>query len=264
MNRPMKVYIFVDMEGISGVSNSEFVMPTGRHYAEARRYYTADVNACAGACYDAGAEGVLVRDGHGGGDHFLWDQLDSRVEVVQGATGPVRMVGLDECDALILLGYHAMAGTAGALLEHSYSSMSIQNLWLNGRLVGEIGVDAAIAGDHGVPTIMVSGDNYACAEAENWIPDVVTCAVKTGVNCQAARLLSQEQAHALIAEKAKLALSRAGDIAPLQVEKPVTVRREMVERRSIPHELGRPNVKIIDGRTYEVTGNTVEEAFLGG
>jgi len=256
----MNIYIFVDMEGISGVSGSEFVTAAGKLYQTGRQYYTQDVNVCAQACFDAGASTVIVRDGHGGGNHMLWDHLDPRIELVQGPTGAVRMAGLEECDALILLGYHAMAGTPGALLEHTYSSKSIQNMWLNDRPVGEIGIDAAIAGDYGVPTIMVSGDNYACTEAESWIPGVVPCVVKTGLGCQAARLLSRENAHELIRQQTSTAIAQLDAIKPLVVDKPATVRREMMERLPVPS--ARPGVTIIDGRTYEVSGDTVEKAFF--
>ena len=261
----MKIYIFVDMEGISGVSSSEFVMGTGRHYAAGRRYYTDDLNACVRGCFAAGARSVLARDGHGSGDHFLWADLDPRVEIVQGATGTTRLVGIEECDALILLGYHAMAGTPGALLEHTYSSASIQNMWLNGRRAGELAFDAAIAGDHGVPTVMVSGDDYVCREAAEWIPGVVTCEVKKGINCQAARLLPRQVAHQLIEERTAEAVAKAsrGEIAPLKIEGPVTIRHEMMERKGIPAAGSNPNLRIIDGRTYEYTADTVEKAFFG-
>lgn len=261
----MKVYIFVDMEGISGISNSEFVMTTGRHYALARRYYTDDLNACVRGCFAGGATAVLARDGHGSGDHFLWAELDPRVEVVQGGTGTTRLVGIEECGAMILLGYHAMAGTPGALLEHTYSSASIQNMWLNGRPAGELAFDAAIAGEQGVPTIMVSGDDYVCREAEDWLPGVVTCQVKQGLNCQAARLLPRSVAHALIEERTEKAVRKAlrGEIRPFVVPPPVTVRHEMMERKGIPAAGSSPNLKIIDGRTYEYTADTVEKAFFG-
>lgn len=256
----MKIYIFADMEGISGVSGSEFVSATGNLYHTARQYYTADLNACAQACLNAGAEAVIARDGHSSGKHMLWNELDPRIELVQGPTGAVRMAGLEECDALILLGYHAMAGTPGALLEHTYSSASVQNMWLNGRKVGEIGVDAGIAADYGVPTIMVSGDNYACAEAEDWIPGVVPCVVKTGLGCQAARLLPMARAHELIADRTAQAVGKLGSIEPVKIAKPVTLRREMVERKTVPS--ARPGINVVDGRTYEVTADTVEKAFF--
>ena len=261
----MNVYIFVDMEGISGVSNSEFVMTSGRHYAESRRYYTDDPNACVRGCFAGGAQAVIARDGHGGGDHFLWSDVHPRAEIVQGATGTTRMVGLDECGALILLGYHAMAGTPGALLEHTYSSASIQNMWLNGRRAGELAFDAGIAADRDIPTIMVSGDDHVCREAADWIPGVVTCEVKKGLTCQAARLLPRPVAHELIEDRAATAVAKAirGEIAPMPVERPVTIRREMMERKGIPAAGSSPNLQIIDGRTYEYTADTVEKAFFG-
>jgi D-amino peptidase len=257
----MNVYVFVDMEGISGISGSEFVTPAGRLYATGRRFYTADVNACVRGCLRGGAETVIVRDGHGGGNHLLVDEMEPAVEVVQGHAGTCRMPGLDECDALILLGYHAMAGTRGALLEHTYSSKSIQNMWLNGRRVGEIGIDAAIGAEHGRPTILVTGDDHACREAEDWIPGVRTCAVKQGLTCQGARLLPLEEAHKRIEDAAAEAVRDAPAIGPISLEPPVTLRKEVIERGSIPGESR--NVKVLDGRTFEITADTVEQALFG-
>ena len=260
----MHIYIFVDLEGISGVSNSEFVKTDGRHYQEARVYYTEDVNACVRGCFNAGADAVTVRDGHGGGDHMLLDRLDPRADLVQGPSPSVRMPGLDGCDALVLLGYHAMAGTPEAVLEHTYSSASIQNMWLNGRKVGEFGIDAGIASDRDIPTIMVSGDDKVCAEARAWVPDVVTCQVKQGLACQGARLLPLEQARRLVEQKAAEAVGQIRAIPPMAVDRPVTLRREVVERGSTPNYLARPHLKMIDGRTWEVCAPTVELALLTG
>lgn len=257
----MRIRISVDMEGISGVNSSEFVTPDARLYQEGRRYYTWDINACVRGCFNGGADAALVRDGHGGGTHAIWDKLDPRIEIVRGSSGAERMPFLKECDAQILLGFHAMAGTRGALLEHTFSSRHIQNMWLNGRPVGEIGIDAAIAAESGVPTVMVSGDDAACAEARDWIPGVVTCQVKQGISCQGARLLSREKAHRLLEEMAAEAVSKVGEIALVQVNRPVTIRSEVIERGGIPAELARPGLKVIDGRTVEVTADTVKEAF---
>lgn len=256
----MKVYIFVDMEGISGISGSDFVKSDGRLYNEGRRYYTWDVNACIQGCFQGGAKDVIVRDGHGSGNHILWDELDGRAELVQGNSGGQRFPGIDDCKALVLLGYHAMAGTKGALLEHSYSSAGIQNLWLNGRRTGEIGIDASIAAEHGVPTVLVSGDDYACHEASEWIPGVMTCVVKWGLTCQGARLLSKDEAHRRISEAASSAVPKASSIPLVKISHPVKLRTEVVERGSIPGS-ARPNIVILDGRTFEITAESVEQAL---
>lgn len=257
----MNICIFVDMEGISGVSGSEFVATDGRLYPEARRFYTLDTNACARGCRKAGARRILVRDGHGAGNHLLVEKLEPGLEVIQGPT-PRRLEGIEEFDALILLGYHAMAGTRGALLEHTYSSKAIQNMWLNGKPVGEVGIDAGVAADHGVPTILVTGDDYVCREAADWISGVETCQVKRGLSCQSAWMLPLEEAHQLIEDAAARACSRIGDIPPMALERPVTIRKEVIERGAIPRELPSRDLRIVDGRTVECTRDTVEEAFF--
>lgn len=256
----MKIYIFADMEGISGVSGTEFVGMDQRLYGEGRKYYTWDINACARGCFNAGATEVFVRDGHSCGRHAVWDALDSRIEIIQGATEPgKRLPGIEGSAALILLGYHARAGQAGALLEHTYSSGSIQNMWLNGRLAGEFAFDAAIAGEYGVPTVMVSGDNKICEEALEWVPNIITCQVKTAHTCQGARLLSMEKAHGLIEERAAEAVRSIGKIKPLTVSKPVVVRKELVERGAIPAKKG---ITVVDSRTGEIKTDSVEEALF--
>lgn len=260
----MNVYIFADMEGISGISGSDFVKPEGRFYSIGRKYLTADINACVRGCLTAGAEKVIVRDGHGCGTHVIWDELDPRAELFQGRndTGTLRFPHIDGCAALILLGYHAMAGTRGALLEHTYSSASIQNMWLNGKRVGETGLDAAVAADYGIRTILVTGDDYVCREAREWIPGVLTCEVKQSAGCQGALLLPQAAAHRLIEDTTAEAVRRIGTIPLMKVSKPVTLRTEMVERGSVPRD-GENGIRVLDGRTYERTGDTAIKAWLG-
>ena len=244
----MDVFVMVDMEGISGVVRRGHVSEGDALYPEGRRFMTWDMNACVEGCLAGGADRVVVRDAHGGGGpHVVWEELDPRAEYVIGEGGPQRMTEIDAFDAVILLGYHAMAGTPEAVLEHTMSSANWQNFWLNGRRTGEIGIDAAIAGEHGVPTIMVSGDDKACAEAEEFIPGVVTACVKYGLAVEGARLLSSQTAHELIARKATEAVQQVGHIEPVRVAPPVTARLERVSRGRLPVHGEKPYVKIIDG-----------------
>lgn len=253
----MKIYIFVDEEGISGIAGSEYIQKD-KLGAYGRQYLHGDVNACVNACFTAGATEVIVRDGHGGGGNITRDQLDPRADLITGDTPQVRFADIEGSDGLILLGYHAMAGTPGAVLEHTYSSISYQNMWLNGKKAGEIGIDAAIAGDLGIPTILVTGDDKTCLEAEDWIPGVVTCQVKKGFSTQGARLISLEKAHALIEEKTMEAIRKISQIPPLVVNKPAILRIENLERLRIPDN---PAYKRIDARTYEITQPTVNLAL---
>jgi len=256
----MKIYIFSDMEGISGICSSEFVCFDRPLYATGRRYMLNDINACVRGCFKAGADEVLVRDGHSSGLNISWSELDPRVELVQGNSGDTRFPGIEGSDALILLGYHAMAGTAAAVLEHTFDSKSIQNMWLNGEKVGEFAFDAAIAAEHGVPTIMVSGDDKACAEALAWLPSGLTaCQVKEGLSTQGAKLLPQEKALALIESKTCEAISklRTGSIKPKVLQKPFVIRKEMLERLNP----GRNGV-MLDARTVELSGDNLEKTFF--
>lgn len=257
----MNVYIFADMEGVSGISGYEFVDITAARYATGCRYLTADINACIRGCFAAGAENVLVKDAHWNGRNVIWDELDPRVELIQGSGVLRRLPGIEECQALILLGYHAMANTHGAVLHHNFTTQ-IQRIWMNGRPVGEFALDAGVAADQGIPAILVTGDDKICAEARAWVSEIVTCQVKTGINTEAARLLPMETAHALIAQKAEEAVRRYREIPPLAVQRPVTLRKEMGEWQPLPLPPARPDIRFIDNRTCEVTADTVEEALF--
>jgi len=251
----------VDLEGISGIVCSEQVMGEGPKYAEARRYMTREVNACVRGCLAGGAAAVTVRDAHGSGHNLIWDELDSRAMYVQGQSPRDRLPGIAECDGLILLGYHALAGTPEAVLEHTMTSTHWQNFWINGRRAGEVAIDAAFAGDHGVPLIMVSGDDKVCAEALDLVPEVITAEVKRGLDSHGAILLPAERAHELVERKSAEAVAACRRIEPFRVDRPVTLRLEKVERGAIPAGGRKPYLKVIDGRTYEVTGETMEEAY---
>lgn len=257
----MKIFVAVDMEGISGIFQSEQVSPAGRLYQESRRYLTQDVNACVEGCFQGGAKQVVVRDIHGGGNHFIWEDLDPRAEYVRGSSERERLPGIATCQGLILLGYHAMAGTREAVLEHTMSSRSWQNCRLNDRPTGEVGIDAGIAGDHKVPTILVTGDDKVCREAKKLLKGVVVAPVKKGLSCQGAQLLSRQTSYELIVRRSAEATSKAPEIKPLKTRRPVRIRLELVSRGSLPNLDSKPYAKVIDGRTYEVVGDTVEQAL---
>ncbi|MFH0964636.1 MAG: M55 family metallopeptidase [Planctomycetota bacterium] len=255
----MKIFVMVDMEGISGVCRKSQVLADGAHYQSARKYLTWDVNACVDGSFAGGAAEVVVCDAHSSGYNFLWEELDPRAQYVQGDSPEERIPGIASCDGLILLGYHAMAGTRRAVLEHTMSSVEWQNFWINGVKCGEIAIDAAVAGHHDVPTIMTSGDDKACREARRFIKGVVTAEVKKGLDVQGAVLLPKDRARDLIARAAARAVRKCAQIKPFKVKSPVTMRLELVSRGRLP--LSRPYVKVIDGRTFEVTAPTVEEAL---
>jgi D-amino peptidase len=254
----MNVFVMVDMEGISGICKGVQVSE-GEPYQTGRRYLTQDVNACVEGCIAGGAKRVVVRDAHWQGFNFVWEDLDDRAEYIQGSSGRQRMPDIAKFDGLILLGYHAMAGTAEAILEHTMSSRAWQNFWINGVKSGELAIDAGMAGDHGVPVIMVSGDDKVCREAKRFFKDVIAVQVKKGFDVEGGQMLPRQRAHQLIRRGAEQACREYKRFKPYKVTKPVTMRLELVSRGKVP--VHRPGVKVIDGRTYQVTGRTVEETL---
>jgi len=259
----MNIFIMVDMEGISGIFSREQVMQNGSRYQEGQQLMVQDINVCVKACKEAGAQKVYVRDCHGGGSNVIWSELCSEADgYIMGSTGQDRFPYLEECDAVILLGYHAMAGTPGAILEHTMSSASVQNYWINGQLAGETAVDAGIVGDYGKPVIMVSGDDKVCAEAKALMPWCVTAEVKKGITWNGGMLLPAEKAYALLREKTIEAVKNIPNAKPLVHDKPITLRAEMVERFVMPMPYEKPYMKVIDGRTYEVTADSMEQALF--
>ncbi len=259
----MKIYIMADIEGISGIYCSDQITDEGSRYAEGRRYMTREANIVAKACKDAGVDTVIFRDCHYQAQNVIWDELSADIDLcLSGRLDLTRYTDdLDDCDGVILLGYHAKAGTLGALLEHSMSSKTIQNYWVDGKTVGEVFLDAAIAGDKGVPVIMVSGDDYICKEAKELLPWVTTAEVKKAMSCQGAALLPPGKAAKVIYEKTVEAIRNIPSCKPFVVKKPVTLRVEMVERKFVPQTHLKPYMTILDGRTFEVVGDTMEQAL---
>jgi D-amino peptidase len=257
-----KVYVSVDMEGLSGVTCSEQVGTSGPQAEEGKRLMAGDINACVAGCFAAGATEVVVWDAHAARANVDPRLVDPRAKLLQGSNKETRFKGLEGAEALILLGYHAKALTPGGVLAHSYSSATIQGMWLNGREVGEIGVDAAIAGEHHVPVVMVSGDDKAAAEARDWIPGVVICEVKKGTGPQSAEPLPLAEARRLIAEKTREALAKRKDIKPLAVAHPATMRWDYLPSGSL--RVHNPAFKPVSNpRRVEKTGDTVERLLQG-
>ena len=260
----LRVFINTDLEGISGIGRAEYIKGTLNRpdlVAEARKLLAEDINACVAGCFDAGADVVTVRDGHGGGGNLKRRDIDDRANFIDGPMLEERFQAIRDYDAFMQIGSHAMAGTSNAILEHSFSSASIQNCWLNGKPIGEIGVLAYAAAEYGVPCILVSGDDKACAEAREQIPEIITAEVKKAYSCFGGFFPPLSVTHKLIHDKAMEAIKafQAGKIPLYKPALPCTLRIQLVERGQVPHKLP---YKIIDARTYEVETPTVAQAFL--
>ncbi len=261
----MNIYIMADLEGISGIYARDQVTPDGKRFAEARKYLTREINLCAKFCREVGAEKIYVRDAHGGSYTILWDELSPDIDLaVCGITGDVRYPFIEDCDGVILLGYHAMAGTRGGLLEHTMSSASVQHYILNGITVGEIALDAHILADYNKPVILVTGDTAACAEARRMLPGVCTAEVKKSIACYGTALLSPARSEEVLCKGVydAMHLLKSGAAKTYPTSHPVTLEVEYTERTQLPNPAAKPYMTVIDGRTIRVTAENVEEALF--
>lgn len=191
----MKVFISVDMEGVTGLTDPEDVLPDGADYQRGRVFMTGDANAAVLGAFDAGATEVLVNDSHWIMRNLLIEQLDPRAKVIKGFHKPMCMVqGLDASfDAAVFVGYHSCAGTEGGVLNHTLLGKEIQNVLIDGEPVGECRLNALLAGHYGVPVAFVAGDTAACAEAQSVLgADLPTFAVKDGIDMFTATCLHPE------------------------------------------------------------------------
>lgn len=205
----MRIYISVDMEGISGINSPEYVLREGRHFALGQQLMTEDVNAAVRGAFDGGADEVIVADMHAASGNILVDRLDPRALLLAGAPQTPRFPFLDKSvDGMFLIGYHAMAGTTFANLEHTMSSKAWHCFRVNGAAYGEVGIDAEIAAESGVPVVMVSGDDKVCEESRLWLGDIETAMVKQGLGRQRALCLSPARGHQVVYERAKRAVER--------------------------------------------------------
>ncbi len=264
----MKLLIAVDMEGITGVSRWAHVDSNHAEYQRFRKLMTADVNAAiAGAFAELPASSeVVVADGHGSGQNILIDEIDPRARLHSGNAAPFAMVngiGTD-VDGVFFVGYHARMGSTPAVLDHTWSSSHVFNVWLNGRVTGEIGLNASLCGHFGAPVLMLSGDQTASAEARDWVAGIETAVVKVATSRYSAEALPPVVSQECIRSAAATAIRKfqAGDgPKPLQPGSPVTVAVEFINSAMADGALLTPGAHRVEARKIEIVVSDMAEAY---
>ncbi len=190
----------------------------------AREQATRETNAATRALFDAGAEQVVIWDNHGDGTNLIFDQLDQRCKVLLGTGFSRRFPELDETyTGVLMIGYHAMAGTTNAVLAHTYSSKVYHAIHVNGLEVGEIALDASVAGELGVPLIFVASDDKGCAEALSFTPWIKTVATKQGFGRNCAYSKHPTVVETEIYQTVRQAVDRLGEMKPFLFAHPVQI-----------------------------------------
>lgn len=262
----MKVYISCDIEGIGCVARPEHSTIQGRDYIQSRRLMTGEVNAAIAGAFEAGAAEVVVADAHNVGLNLLPEELDERAELIMGTPRPLSMMeGVDQgFDAAFLIGYHAKPGTQDGLIIHNFHSR-IRNMTLNGLSVGELGMNAALAGLYGVPVALVSGDVVTGEEARALMPWVDTVAVKRGIGAYAAQCLHPNVCRRRIHDAAVTALRTLQTKKPWRVQEPAVLELELTTTSTADRLARIPGLKRVAPmtmRTGPVDLRTAFDTFL--
>jgi D-amino peptidase len=263
----MKILIATDMEGITGVTHWDHVDPGHEDYPRFRRLMTSDVNAAVRGVCEGGVNEILVTDGHAYGTNIIIDDLDPCAHLVRGDFSPLAMVqGIDQgMDGVIFVGYHARAGSQNAILDHTWSSRRVLNLWLNDILVGEYGLSGAVAGHFGVPVLMLTGDQTACAQAKELLGDIETVVVKIAHSRMSAECFPPQATEEQIQKTALQAIKRlrGGEAPkPFVIPPPVTVTVDFFNSDQADQAAILPGATRVDGRRLTYIADDMLQAYL--
>ena len=221
--RPLKIYISADMEGVVGVVTNEQLGPTGFEYQRFREFMTQEVNAAIEGALAAGATQIVVSDSHGNGQNLLIEKLPRDVLLVRSWPRPLMMMqGIDASFAgAVFIGYHAGTTNMEGVRAHTISSARLADVRLNDRSMSEAGINAAIAGHFNVPIIAISGDDVVVKETTALLGDVEGAVVKWANGFHSATTMMPEASYQLIREKVQKAVGRIKDFKPYKVAAPV-------------------------------------------
>ena len=222
---PLKVFISVDMEGLTGVVAGSEVSPGGPDYGHFRAIMAAETNAAIAGAARAGATEFVVRDSHGGKTNLLPADVSPGAQLIRGASaGPKNMMeGIDATfGAAIFIGYHARAGTPNAVLAHT-SNGNVVDFAINGVSLPEAGYNALVAGLYGVAVVFVAGDRAFVDQARELLGPIEAVATKSAIGAGAIVSLSPATAQRQIEEGVERAVRARDRFQPYRLASPYTM-----------------------------------------
>jgi len=222
----MKIYISTDMEGTAGVVDWEQCIPGKPEYSYYRGLLQDEVNASIKGAMAAGATEFLINDSHSSMQNLRPDTLAGNARYLSGKYKPLYMMqGLDSSfDAIFFVSYHGSMSSDGSILSHTYNPRAISDIWLNGEVASEAGLNALVAQKYGVPIVLVTGDEITEVETKVWSPDVKAAVVKKSVTRFAADNMHPKEACSLIETKAREAIEQLAHIKTPNISMPATIK----------------------------------------
>ncbi len=254
------VFLITDAEGVAGVCRQDQTEPKD---VEMRALLTGELNAAVDGFLSGGADEVVVWDGHDGSQTLSVLTIHPKAKLLMGGPIGPGMTMERGYVAVAFVGQHGRANSKGGVMAHSYSSLGIQKMLMNGKPVGEIETRTALAGWYGVPVIMLAGDQAAASDLHEIVPAAELAVVKEGLGYYACLSLSATAARDLIRVQARSAMRKLGQIPAYKIAGPVTIEVEFSTRHTpAPDTVLGPGAEFIDARTIRYNGKDFMEAWI--
>ncbi|MFI4911828.1 MAG: M55 family metallopeptidase [Sedimentisphaeraceae bacterium JB056] len=254
----MKIMIRSDIEGVTGVTT--YQQAEGSELG--REMLMNDLLACIKGILATGEHEIIIYDEHTDGRNVDISQLPDSVSVIMGKPAYRKdWGGIDSSyDAMMMVGFHARSGVEGALLPHSYSRKNL-NIRINGKIVGEIGMEAAVAGDFDVPLWLVTGDSAGMAEAEQIVAGVKTVSVKEAMGEFEALCYTPAVTAKKIYDATKNVMSNGLSVKPLKFVGPIELEIDLADSDYTAKLKEYYPAVFSEGNTVKLTGETVTEVW---
>ncbi|MEK4761178.1 M55 family metallopeptidase [Viridibacillus sp. FSL E2-0187] len=251
----MKIFISADMEGISGVATNQ-QLKTPSEYQRFRKLMTADVNAAIEGAINGGATEVVVADGHGNMSNILIEDLDIRARLVSGNNRVMcQLEGLDDSfDGILFVGHHGREGGSDvAVISHTLAGICVNEMTINGQVVGETEMNTYVAGAFGVPPLFISGDDAYVNEVLETLPNIEAAITKRAVDRFAAELIHPEIAREQIRQKVEVAVKNAASQKSVVLSGPITFEIEFKGSQQAKMTTTIPSVELIGPKKIRFT-----------
>lgn len=259
----MKIYISADIEGIWGVVSKSHVINSGNDYERARRLMTNEINIAVEEAFKNGVQEIIINDSHGTMDNIIIEDLNSRAKLISGQPKALTMMeGIDNTfDGVMFIGYHPRAGSQKGIFDHTYSGKVIAEVKLNGKPLGECGLNARLAGYYGVPVIFLAGDTTVTEQVKEEIGDIETLAVKDSLSRYCANNLSRLELENKYKERMKIVFSNIDKFPIIRCENEIKLEVSFHSTIMADSAILIPGVKREDNKSVSYMGDDYVEVY---
>ncbi|MHA2358574.1 MAG: M55 family metallopeptidase [Candidatus Heimdallarchaeaceae archaeon] len=261
----MKAFISVDLEGMPYVVIPGHLNLKGAQYEEIRKIATKITLIVTDELHKNGFDKIIVADSHGPMVNLLVEDLPECVEIVRGSLRATSMVaGVEGCDVAMFLGYHAKAGTTNSSFDHTYHGGAVHKIIVNGIECSEFLLNAYVAGEHNVPSILVAGDKQLIEDDVKthapWIENVVLKQSLSRLSARSPSLIKIEEELRAAVNRAVIKLGE-NKVEPLKTKKPVEVKLTLRDTHQTDAIVLLPFIKRVDALTIEYTSDDMVSAY---